>query len=51
MANDLFTILFNNKLKKRNKIHINLCNFLCLEKKYVNYLVVNKLKKCLEDFL
>lgn len=50
MANDLFNIFYKYKLKKRNKLHLNLCSFLCIEKKYINILVVNKLKKCLADF-
>ena len=50
MANDFFNILYKYKLKKRNKLHLNLCSFLCIEKKYINILVVNKLKKCLIDF-
>ena len=50
MANELFEILFKLGIKKNKKIYMNLCNFLCLDKNYNEYLVVNKLKRCVDDF-
>lgn len=49
-AKKFFNKLYAHGIKKNPEIHQNLCTFLCLDKKYKNYLMLKKLKRCIIDF-
>ena len=50
MAKKFFTKLYENQIKKKDDVCQNLCEFLCIDKKYQKYLMKKKLKKCINDF-
>ena len=50
MAKKFFQKLHRNGIKKSETIHTNLSQFLSLDAKYKNYLMLKKLKRCIIDF-
>jgi len=50
MAKKFFDKLHTHGVKKNSKAHPNLCYFLCIDKKYKEYLMLKKLKRCIIDF-
>jgi len=50
MAKKFFALLQEHEIKKTKDVHDNLCFFLCIDKKYKNYLMLKKLRRCIMDF-
>ena len=50
MAKKFFGKLYRAGVKKKPMIHANLGSFLCIDKRYKNYLMLKKLKRCIIDF-
>lgn len=50
MAKEFFEKFQKCGLKKNSVPHVNLCIFLCIDKKYKKYLMLKKLKRCIIDF-
>jgi len=50
MAKKFFHKLHKLNIRKSNSVLANLCDFLCLDKKYQNFLMLKKLKRCMVDF-
>ena len=50
MAKKFFIKLYESNIKKNDDVCDNLCEFLCIDKKYQKYLMKKKLKKCINDF-
>ena len=50
MAKKFFDKLHSHGVKKNSKSHANLCLFLCIDRKYKEYLMLKKLKRCIIDF-
>ena len=50
MADKFFLKLYDHGIRNSKEPHPNMCQFLCLDKKYTQYLLLNKIKKCIVDF-
>ena len=50
MSKRFFAKLHQHGIKRSPEVCHNLCEFLCIDKKYTKYLMLKKLKKCMADF-